>query len=180
MPDFLFDGATKIISEPLSTGDTTAEVGRDIYSAWKRWVALGDGAGFLPAFAVEGGTPIGATGLFTGATLILTNGWKIRAADYDHQLTILGNLFSDDGVVAVKALTASATVFVSASVAAQGIATGSAMTPIQDQRLEELHRLRGLDSVNPVTVTATQEIAGDIALDISGDGETTSTLTRQP
>lgn len=140
MADFLFDGPNRLIIEPSGSGNTNFEVGRDIYSAWKRWTQTGVGSQFLNAFTVEGGTPIGATGLFTGATFLLVNGWKVRAAEHDHQLTLSGNLYSDDGIVSVPSLTANATVFVSASVAAQGIATGSGgsggLTAQQEAKLD--------------------------------------------
>jgi hypothetical protein len=123
MADFIFDGDTKRITEPVGSGDTVFDVDRDIYSAWKRWTQIGDNSKYLPAFSVEGGTPIGATGLFTGTTFILTNGWKIVAADHAHQCILNGNLFSDDGVVSDHTQSKDATIFVNASVAAQGVAT---------------------------------------------------------
>ncbi|MEO1140735.1 MAG: hypothetical protein AAFW66_00075 [Pseudomonadota bacterium] len=132
MPDFTFDGPNKLIIEPSGSGDTSFDVARDLYSAWKRWVQGGTGAPFLEAFTVEGGTPIGATGLFTGSTLLLTNGWKVKPAEHDHQVTLVGNLFSDDGVVAVPADTANATVFVSSSVAAQGVSTSGSTFGLND------------------------------------------------
>lgn len=122
MADWLFDGTNKIIKEPAGAGDTSFDAKRDIYSAWKRWVAAGN-AQFDGAFNVEGGTPIGATGLFTGTTFILTNGWKLMAADHDHQVLVSGNLFSDDGVVSVSNPIGNSAIFVSASVNAQGINT---------------------------------------------------------
>ena len=179
MPDFLFDGPNKLIIEPAGAGDTSFDVGRDVYSAWKRWVESGSGAGFINAFQVEGGTPIGATGLFTGSTILLVNGWKIQAANHDHQLTLVGNLFSDDGVVSVPPATASATVFVSATVGAQGITSGSGLDATQQAQLAEIWRILGLDAANPMTVTPTQRTAGAIDQTISGDGETTTTVTRQ-
>lgn len=54
------------------------------------------------------------------------------------------------------------------------------LTPTQVTMLTELWRMRGLDPATPVTVTTASETAGDIELAISGDGVTTSTLTRQP
>lgn len=54
------------------------------------------------------------------------------------------------------------------------------LSPAQVAMLTELWRMRGLDPANPVTVTTTTETAGDVELAISGDGVTTSTLTRQP
>lgn len=43
---------------------------------------------------------------------------------------------------------------------------------------EELHRLMGLDSLAPVTITPTLQTAGDISLVIAGDGVTQSIITR--
>lgn len=181
MADFIFDGTNKVMKEPVGTGNTTFDVGRDMYSAWKRWVQIGN-AQFDAAFIVEGGTPIGATGLFTGTTFLLTNGWKVMAADHDHQLTLSGNLFSDDGVVATPNPTGQSTISVSSSVNAQGVATGG----VQQSTLEainnlvtELHRIQGLDASNPMTVTPSQRSAGDITLDLTGDGETITVITRQ-
>ena len=44
-------------------------------------------------------------------------------------------------------------------------------------RLEQVWQLMGLDPVNPMTVTPTSRVAGDINQVITGDGETTSTVT---
>jgi hypothetical protein len=46
--------------------------------------------------------------------------------------------------------------------------------------LENLYRLQGLDPTQPMTVTQTTRDAGDISITITGDGETTSTVTRNP
>jgi len=125
MADWLFNGAERVIKEPPGVGNTFFEVERDIYSSWKRWL-LNGGAQFQPAMIIEGGTPIGDTGTFTGKTVVLTNGWKLQAADHDHQTTINGNLYSDDGIVSVPTVGASATIFITASSSAQGIATAAA------------------------------------------------------
>jgi len=45
-------------------------------------------------------------------------------------------------------------------------------------QIDELHKLQGLDTVSPLTVTPTSRTAGTIAQTITGDGETTSTVTR--
>jgi hypothetical protein len=44
-------------------------------------------------------------------------------------------------------------------------------------QLERLHRLAGLKSGTPLVVTQTSRVAGDISQTISGDGETSSTVT---
>jgi hypothetical protein len=49
---------------------------------------------------------------------------------------------------------------------------------VNDLFLDELHKLEGLDSANPVTTTPTSRNAGSVSQVISGDGITTSTVTR--
>lgn len=181
MADFIFDGPNKIMKEPVGSGNTSFDVGRDMYSAWKRWVQSGNGQ-YDAAFIVEGGTPIGATGLFTGTTFLLTNGWKVMAADHDHQLTLSGNLFSDDGVVATPNPIGQSTISVSSSVNAQGVATGG----VQQATLEaiqnlvtELHNIRGLDAADPAVFTPDQVVTNLITLNMTGDGESIKTVTRE-
>ena len=45
--------------------------------------------------------------------------------------------------------------------------------------LREVWRLQGLDAANPMTVTTSSRTAGDITQTITGNGTTTSTVTRQ-
>ena len=47
-------------------------------------------------------------------------------------------------------------------------------------KVDELHKLQGLDAANPMTVTPTSRTAGTISQTISGDGTTTTTVTRNP
>ena len=120
MADWIFDGVTRIIKEPnIGSGNLTWDAERDIYSAWKRWVK--DNSQFLKAFSVEGGTPIGNTGLSTGKTLILANDWKLMSGDWDHISFVTGNLFSDDAIDVSPNLNFSASLKTFGSVNAQGI-----------------------------------------------------------
>ena len=130
--------------------------------------------------SVEGGTPIGATGLATGTTFVLINGWKIQAANYDHQLLINGNLYSDDGVATIPPASANTTVVINTSSSAQGIQTGSGLTTAQSDKLNELWKLAGLDKNNPLVVDPDSRTAGsDINQDITKDsGTDTVTVTR--
>lgn len=50
---------------------------------------------------------------------------------------------------------------------------------IIEAKIIELWKLQGLDISNPMTVTPTQRVAGDVDLAITGDGLTTTTVTRQ-
>ena len=45
-------------------------------------------------------------------------------------------------------------------------------------KIDELHKIGGLDISNPATTTQDEIIVGDIKIDITGDGETTTTFTR--
>jgi len=54
------------------------------------------------------------------------------------------------------------------------------LTTAQETLLDELHKLQGLDASNPMTVTPTSREAGSVEQVISGNGETSTTVTRQP
>lgn len=58
------------------------------------------------------------------------------------------------------------------------VAVGSGLSTDQATQLEELHKIQGLSSGNPMTVTPTSRQAGSISQTISGDGETSTTVTR--
>jgi len=91
---FTFDGPSKLfIAKP---GVTSVDVQVDLYSDWKEEILLADNLKWLEAIRCIGGDPIGG-GISAGATYFLRNGWKIRPQEADHQLTITGNLFLDEG-----------------------------------------------------------------------------------
>lgn len=54
----------------------------------------------------------------------------------------------------------------------------SGLTAAESAALDELHRLQGLKVGEPMTVTPTSRTAGTISQTITGDGETTTTVTR--
>lgn len=59
----------------------------------------------------------------------------------------------------------------------EGTQAGSILAQIQ-LLIDELHKIEGLDAENPMIVTQTSRTAGDIVLDITGDGETETMVTR--
>ena len=87
-----FDGASKLIV--IDYGVTEVDVEADIYSAWKRWMLLGDNAKWPIAMRNVGGDPISDSKAL-GATFFMLNGWRIRPHEADHWLTVNGNLFTD-------------------------------------------------------------------------------------
>jgi hypothetical protein len=46
-------------------------------------------------------------------------------------------------------------------------------------KISDLHKIQGLDKDNPMTVTKTQQASGDVVLELSGDGEELTIVTRQ-
>lgn len=56
--------------------------------------------------------------------------------------------------------------------------SGSGLTEEQATMLLELWRLAGLDAANPMTVTPSTRVAGDVSLAITGDPETAVTVAR--
>lgn len=139
---------------------------------------------FLEAF----GHVTKGPGKFTERGVIEKFGTRIIPFDTTHELTITGTIITDDGQEGVACfdrspLTPTTVVdinYVPPQVEVIEIETGSsALTPEQELHLIELWRLAGLDITNPMTVTQNSRVAGDIDLAISGDGENTSTVTRQ-
>ena len=93
MPDVVtFDGPNKVITEIANGAINEIDV-LEVYSEWKDWVKIGDNGKFLPAFTPIGGDPITATQNL-GITYFLENGWRIRPAESDHKLTLVGNIFT--------------------------------------------------------------------------------------
>lgn len=64
-------------------------------------------------------------------------------------------------------------------VATYGSGTKGELIQLIYNLIDELHKLEGLDIANPVTVTPTSRVVGAIEQEITGDGVTTTTVTRQ-
>jgi hypothetical protein len=78
----------------LKAGVTEIDVQIDLYSDWKEEVAIGDNMKHPIAMRSVGGDPISDIQNL-GATYFLTNNWRIRPHEADHELVLTGNLFSD-------------------------------------------------------------------------------------
>lgn len=89
-----FDGPNKLML--VNEGVTAIDVEIDLYSDWKEWAQLYDHGKYLPAMRAVGGDPTTA-GRALGATFFLVNGWRVRTWDGDHRLTVIGNLFTEEG-----------------------------------------------------------------------------------
>ena len=94
----VFDGPNKIIW--ITSGTTEIDVRRDLYSAWKEWVATNpDGlidSKYLYAMRAVGGDPLPGS-RFLGTTFFLSNGWRIKPYTGSYRLTVTGNLYTEEG-----------------------------------------------------------------------------------
>lgn len=90
---FTFNGPNKLII--LTTGTTSFDV-KNLYSSWKTWISSGDNSKYQPAFKTIGGDPVSSTSNVSPYYFI-SNDWRIRPYESNHNLNIDGNLFVDGG-----------------------------------------------------------------------------------
>lgn len=170
----ILDGATRRII--LDSANVSAAA---IWTAWVDW--LPTEPQWPLAFALIGGIDLGG-GAFIPPYFFLRNGWRVRPMESTHVLKITGNLVVEGGGDPVVPTLGVFNVSVqyTVPVAAQGIATGSGLTPEQGTFLLELWRRLGLDPAAPLVATPAAITAGpDIEIAITGDGVTSQTATRQ-
>lgn len=196
---FIFNGTTKIIT--LTSGTTVVSV-RDLWSRFIDWFLTDDNSKFLPAFKTVGGDDIDlAQGTKIPIYSFLENGWKIKPQEANHTLTI------NDGILLVNGggdpfinTIGAYTVRINFQQPVQAISfttggggTGSAPTKEEireemdnnslklselQQKVDNLHKVGGLDINYPATTTLTDIRVDDIIIELSGDGRTETTLTR--
>ena len=175
-----FDGPNKLIL--VNFGETELNFRVDVYSAWKEWVLHPHytNAEFLEAISVVGGDPLPGDRVL-GSTFFLENGWRMRTWDADHILTVTGNLFTREGDDPfVDTLTdVKVTINLNTSTLVETIETGTLLGLDTQTQMDEVWKIHGLDSTNPMTVTETSRTAGDINQDINDDGGGNVTVTRQ-
>jgi hypothetical protein len=103
-----FDGNNQLII--IGSGIYEIDAQEELYSAWKEWMQSGDNMKYHPAFDTpDGGRDLSPT-LRNGDYYFLMNqdvpqvsgmsgyrdGWRLRPAEEDHELTINGNLYVAD------------------------------------------------------------------------------------
>lgn len=182
----LFDGAAKRIV--FTTTEQVDVV--DMYSRWKEWVCDGN-AQWDAAFRSVGGDPI-ASGQVVAPYIFLntTAGWRIRPAEAQHELRFVGNLYSEDALLSMFVQTLgdfAVTVVVERSASAIGMDVGGGgggggLTSAQATMLSELHKLMGLDPLNPVYSTFSSRkvpASGTLINQSTLDDGTTLILQRQ-
>ena len=125
------DGATKRII--LDSASVSAS---QIWSAWVDWREANPQ--WTLAFRQAGGDSLGG-GLYIPPYFFLQAGWKVRPMEADHQLSITGNLFTEDGSSPIVNTLGNYNVIAkfTVPVQAQGISTsgGSGLTTEQAEQL---------------------------------------------
>lgn len=188
---YSINGETKVIT--LTTGTTNVSV-RDLWSRWVDWLKLSDNSKYLAAMVSIGGVPINeAEGTFIPVYVFLTNGWRIKPQESNHTLNVKdGILLVNGGGDPFINTTGSFVVRINYQQPVQAISfsTGGGTTnaptveeirqEIDDNsiKLNELHRIQGLDINNPLTITPSDKSAGNINLDLTGDGANVTVVTR--
>jgi len=160
----VFDGPNKLIK--IAEGTTELDVQRDIYSAWKEWInILGEeihplNANWEQALRSVGGDPISGTQSL-GATFFLMNGWRIQPAPGRYRLQVNGNLYTEEGddpFIPAEGTGNAITINLNTSNLIDVINAGFGQ--LQATLLDELHKIHGLQTENPLVVDQNSRTAG--------------------
>lgn len=183
MPDVVtFDPVARRIVE-IDTGADNEIDAVEVYSEWKDWI-LADSSRLKhpPAFTIIGGQPLDA-GLtrFAPTYIFLINRWRFRPAEHTHRVRIVGNLYTDDGDPINVPTIGTYNVNVETEVSPQAITVNAGFTAAQVAQLQEIWKRLSLDPADPFTTTPSEmrTASGDIVIDVSGDGVSTATGSRQ-
>ena len=121
-------------------------------------------------------------GVFSQIILIFNSPWQIQFWGGSGYTRIFGGKII--GGLSAQPIKASGTAgditVLESPVDGLTVAAGSGLSSAQDTRLTELHQFQGLEAGNPMTVTPTSRAVTGKSQTISGDGETTTTVTRDP
>jgi hypothetical protein len=169
----------------------------DIYKAWKDWFVLSDNSKYPQAMDSGGGDPLGGgESLGRAYFLKVGNGWRIcpYTTELSVRIVLNGNLFADPATspifdyddvapgghthIEMRTSTLPSIMETGVSGLTSGEAADLATIAAVQTLVDEIHRIHGLKSGQPMTVTPTTRVAGSISQTISGDGVTTTTVTR--
>lgn len=171
-----FDGPNKLIL--INEGETTIDIQKDVYSAWKDWSRQINNLQFLEAISTLGGDPI-TSETFVGDTYFLENGWRIQPWNsYNgYILDVIGNIYTREPGQNPVNPTPNVSVTLTRSNITETAIVGGAAT---ENRLLEIWRILGLDAANPQLIKDTSITVGDITLSITNSDVTeTTTVERQ-
>jgi len=113
-------------------------------------------------------------GITYARTIEIINGYTVTFEDGQYAVNLIGANSNVGDVVNLNQVSIR-------SYNSAGLIAPAPLTPAQDQKLDELHKLQGLAPGVPMTVNKLtgQRTAGSILLEITGDDETEITVERQ-
>tara|TARA_R110002072_G_scaffold95100_2_gene209575 strand:+ start:448 stop:909 length:462 start_codon:yes stop_codon:yes gene_type:complete len=122
MSDAIFDGANLHVTLP-SIG--TFDVEKNLYSAWKEWIALSDNAKYPPAFDTTGGDNVGG-GQEIAPYFFCRNdlGWRIKMPAANGEIIVSGNLFPRNPAVSLFEQTTGYDAFLRLEVSTRAVVIG--------------------------------------------------------
>ena len=170
-----FDGPNKLIL--VNEGVTTIDVQEDIYSNWKEWSTHRDNTKYFPAFSTLGGDNITDT-TFIGDSYFLEHGWRLQPwiSGAGYILDVIGNLYTREPGENPVNPTANISILLTRSNISDTTIAGGVNT---ENRLLEIWRILGLDSVNPQQIRDTSITVGDITLNIvNSEQDELTTISR--
>lgn len=170
-----FDGPNRLIL--VNEGETTIDVQEDVYSNWKEWMLQRDNAKYQNAFLPLGGDPI-TDSTFVGDTYFLENGWRIQpwTSGKGYILDVIGNIYTREAGQNPVNPTNNVSVLLTRSNITETAIVGGADT---ENRLLEIWRILGLDSLNPQAIRDTSITVGNITLTIeNNEAQQLTTVTR--
>ena len=137
------DGATKRII--LDSANVSAS---QIWSAWVDWREANPQ--WTLAFRQAGGDALGG-GLYIPPYFFLQAGWKVRPMEADHQLSITGNLFTEDGSSPIVNTLGNYNVIAkfTVPVQAQGISTSGGSGGLTSEQASQLAKINGNAALIP-------------------------------
>lgn len=151
----------------------------DVVTFWQAIHDIQDGAdGIAYIDIMQSNAPVVLSGVTYARTVEVINGYTIEFEDGQYQVNLTGannNILDARVQNQVSINSQNSAGLISGGFTDAHEATLNAVQTLVD----ELHKLQGLDAANPMTVTKTQRTVGGITIDITGDGITTSTATRQ-
>lgn len=128
-------------------------------------------------------TEVTVAGTTFARTIEMINGYSVTFENNVYSVRLVGsnnNLFDvENGILNASG---NVTVISTNSAGLITVTSGSGLSAAQATQLLELWQLQGLQLGNEMTVTPSQRKVADDTIDLtlSGDGETTSTVTREP
>jgi len=170
---------TKVISVPQSdltfVSGTLYSLDVNAFRLELKDIEDGDGMPFLDTHRHN--TEVVIAGITYARTVEIINGYTVEFEDGQYAVRLEGannNIF-DEGVIVRNQVS----IIPTNSAGLQIVTQGSGLSTAQDTKLDEVHKLMGLDSNTPVEHTDTGIDAGAIDIDITQPDANTTRVTRQ-